>query len=160
MSARLLIVESDPAELLMAAQVLQPEYEVATASDASEARGKLISGLIDVLICDVDLPGESGMDLIRSLRARDEEVGVVVIAGEEGPDLATQIFEVGAYGYLVKPCRTADLRITVDQAVRRLRLDRQSRANQRELERDVMLKGLEAERMRMRLLDGRLATQI
>jgi putative two-component system response regulator len=152
MSARLLVVESDPAERLVAAQVLQCDYEVSTAADATEARGKLISGLTDVLVCDVDLPGESGMDLVRSLLARDDDdIGVVVIAGEDSPELAAEVFEVGAYGYLVKPCRSADLRITVDQAVRRRRLDQQTRAYQRGLERDVMLKGLEAEKMRTRL---------
>ena len=70
MSARLLVVESDPAERLAAAQALQCDYEVTTAADATEARGKLISGLTDVLICDADLPGESGMNLVRSLLTR------------------------------------------------------------------------------------------
>src|SRR4051794_3291090 len=97
MSARLLVVECDPAERLVAAQALQRDYEVATASDASEARGKLISGLIDVLVCDVNLPGESGMELIRSLLDRDDaDIAVVAIADEDSPELAAEVFEVGA----------------------------------------------------------------
>jgi CheY-like chemotaxis protein len=39
MSARLLVVESDPAERLVAAQVLQSDYEVTTTADETEARG-------------------------------------------------------------------------------------------------------------------------
>ncbi|MFL5908390.1 MAG: HD domain-containing phosphohydrolase [Solirubrobacterales bacterium] len=152
MSARLLVVHDDAAERSTATGALEGHYEVVCAADATEARGKLISGLIDVMICDIELPGESGMDLIRSLLAKEEHnLAVVVVADHDSPDLAAEVFDVGAYGYLVKPCRGGDLRITVDNALRRRALDKQARTHQRGLERDVMLKGLEAERMRQQL---------
>jgi putative two-component system response regulator len=92
------------------------------------------------------------MDLIRSVLAREsEDLAVVAVTDEDSPELAAEIFDVGAYGYLVKPCRDGDLRITVDNALRRRALDRQTRAHQQCLERDVMVKGLEAERMRQLL---------
>jgi cyclic di-GMP phosphodiesterase len=152
MNARLLIVDDDPAERSVAGQVLGRDYELEFASDATEARGKLISGLVDLLLCDIHLPGESGMDLIRWLLARDEEdLAVIAVAEEDSPQLAAEVFEVGAYGYLVKPCRDGELRITVDGALRRRALDRRTRDHQRGLERDVIMKGLEAERMRQLL---------
>src|SRR4051794_22699362 len=99
MSARLLVVDDDPAGRTVAGQVLERDYEVDFASDATEARGKLISGLVDLLLCDIHLPGESGMDLIRSLLAREnDDLAVVAVADEDSPELAAEIFDVGAYG--------------------------------------------------------------
>ena len=152
MSARLLIVDDDPAQRNVAGQVLDQDYELEFASDATEARGKLISGLVDLMLCDIHLPGESGLELIRSLLAREnEDLAVVAVAEEDSPELAARVFEVGAYGYMIKPCRGGELRITVDGALRRRALDQRTRAHQQDLERDVIMKGLEAERMRQLL---------
>jgi putative two-component system response regulator len=152
MREKVLIVDDDLAGRALAGQILKGDYEVDFASDATEARGKLISGLVDLLLCGLDLPGEPGIDLIRSLLARDDDdMAVVALAEEDRPGLSAEVFDVGAYGYLVKPCRGGELRITVDGALRRRALDRQARAHQRGLERDVIVKGLEAERMRVQL---------
>jgi putative two-component system response regulator len=118
-------------------------------ADAIEARAKLMGGNIDLLLCDIHLPGESGMDLIQSLLAReDDDLAVVMVTGEDNPKLADRAFELGAYGYLVKPYRRGDLLITVSNALRRRQLEQQARAYQRELEQDVITKSLETEHVR------------
>jgi putative two-component system response regulator len=58
------------------------------------------------------------MDLIESLLSReDDDLAVVMVTGEDSPVLADRAFELGAYGYLVKPYRRGDLLITVSNAL-------------------------------------------
>ncbi len=152
MRPSVLVLDDEPAARKMAGRILESHYDVEVAADTSEARTKLI-GIVDLLLCDINLPGESGMDLIRSLLASREEkdLAVVMVTGEDSPELAESAFEMGAYGYLVKPYRRGDLLITVSNAIRRRELELQARAHRRELEQDVAMKSLETERVRQQL---------
>jgi putative two-component system response regulator len=148
----ILVLDDEPAARAVAGRILESHYDVEFAADTTEARGKLISGLVDLLLCDINLPGESGLDLIQGLLFReDDDLAVVMVTGEDSPELAEQAFEVGAYGYLVKPYRRGDLLITVSNALRRRQLEQQARSYQRELEQDVVMKSLETERTRQLL---------
>jgi putative two-component system response regulator len=150
--SQLLIVDDDPLARELACQILGPHYELDIAADAQEARGKLIGGSPDLLLCDIYMPGESGLDLAEWLLSRiDNDVAVVMISGSDDPNMVEHAFELGAYGYLVKPYRRGDLLITVSSALRRRGAESQARAYQRELEQDVIARGLETERMRLLL---------
>jgi putative two-component system response regulator len=151
MKPSILIVEDDAVARAFAGGILKQRYEVDVAMDAHEARGKLIGAPIDLVICDIHLPGENGMDLVETMISRRDEIAVVMVTGDDDPDLVDRAFEMGAYGYLVKPYREGDLLITVSNALRRRSLEAQARAHERELERDVIAKSLEAERVRQLL---------
>jgi cyclic di-GMP phosphodiesterase len=149
---KLLVVEDDLVARTVACDILRPHYEVTVAVDAQEARGKLIGNPIDLLLCDIYMPGESGLELAEwVLSKRDNELAVVMVTGADDTGMADRAFELGAYGYLVKPYRRGDLLITVSSALRRRRAELQTRAYQRELEQDVVTKSLETERMRQLL---------
>jgi putative two-component system response regulator len=149
MPSSVLVVDDQPAAQAVAARILQPHYEVQCAADATRARTKLMGGPVDLMLCDIHLPGESGMELVKSLlTGYTDDLAVVMVTGEDNPELADRAFELGAYGYLVKPYRRGDLLITVSNALRRRQLEQQSRAYQRELEEDVIMKSLETEHVR------------
>ena len=151
MRPTVLILDDEPAARALAGRILEPRFEVEFASDTSEARGKLL-GVVDLLLCDLNMPGESGMELIQSVVSREDyNVAVVMVTGEDSPELADRAFEMGVYGYLVKPYRRGDLLITVNNAMRRRRLEQQARANWRELEQNLAMKSLETERVRQLL---------
>jgi putative two-component system response regulator len=144
-----LVVDDEHAARSVAGRILQSRYEIQFAADATEAREKLMDGRVDLMLCDIHLPGESGMELVESLLAREEdELAVVMVTGEESTATADRAFELGAYGYLVKPYRRGDLLITISNALRRRQLEQQARAYQRELEQDVITKSLETEHVR------------
>jgi putative two-component system response regulator len=147
----ILVVEDDAVARTQAGRILGPHYDVDLAADAHEARGKLISGLVDVLLCDNYMPGESGMDLVETVLSREEEIAVVMVTGADDPALVERAFEMGVYGYLVKPYRSGDLLITVSNALRRRQLEIQARAHERQLEQDMIIKSLETERVRLLL---------
>jgi putative two-component system response regulator len=152
MQSKLLVVDDEHAARSVAGRILQAHYEIQFAADATEARSKLMGGTVDLLLCDIHLPGESGIELVESLLSReDDELAVLMVTAEDNPALANRAFELGAYGYLVKPYRRGDLLITVSNALRRRQLEHQSRAYQRELEQDVIVKSLETEHVRQLL---------
>jgi putative two-component system response regulator len=152
MLSSILVVDDEHAARSVAGRILQAHYDVRFAADATEARSKLMGAPVDLLLCDIHLPGESGMELIKSLLSREEDdLAVVMVTGEDNPALADRAFELGAYGYLVKPYRRGDLLITISNALRRRQLEQQSRAYQRELEQDVIVKSLETEHVRQLL---------
>jgi putative two-component system response regulator len=149
---RLLIVEDDLLARTAASEVLKPHYEVDIAIDAQDARGKLIGQPPDLMLCDIYMPGESGLELVEWVMAkRNNDLAVVIVTGADDTGLAERAFELGVYGYLVKPYRNGDLLITVSNALRRRQAEMQTRAYQRELEQDVIAKSLETERMRQML---------
>src|SRR5262249_33253345 len=114
---RLLIVEDDVLARTVAREILRPHYEVDVAADGQEARGKLIGGRLDLMLCDIYMPGESGLELAEWVLAKNEnEVAVVMVSGADGNDTVERALQVGAYGYLVKPYRHGDLLITVSNA--------------------------------------------
>jgi putative two-component system response regulator len=151
MGSTILVLDDESASREVAGRILEPRYDVEFAADTTEARGKLL-GVVDLLLCDIDLHGESGMDLIRNVLSRDDnDLAVVMVTGEDSPELAERAFEMGAYGYLLKPYRRGDLLITVSNAMRRRRLEQQTRSYQRELEQDMVMQSLETERVRQLL---------
>jgi putative two-component system response regulator len=152
MRSRLLVTDDAHAARAVASRILQSHYEVECAADTTEARSKLMGEPFDLLLCDIHLPGESGMELLESLPSRDDDdPAVVMVTAEDNPALADRALELGAYGYLVKPYRRGDLLITVSNALRRRQLEQQARAYQRELEQDVVVKSLETEHVRQLL---------
>jgi putative two-component system response regulator len=147
-----LVVEDDAVARLHIGRILESRYDVIFAVDAQEARGKLIGGPIDLLLCDIYLPGENGLDLVETVLARGADApAVVVITGADDASLVDRAFEMGVYGYLLKPFRSGDLLITVTNALRRRQLEIQARAHERTLERDVIAQSLETERVRQLL---------
>jgi putative two-component system response regulator len=151
MKPSVLVVEDDAVARALAERILSPHYDVDLAVDAHEARGKLISGLVDLMLCDNYMPGESGMDLVETVLSREKDVAVVMVTGADDPALVERAFEMGVYGYLVKPYRSGDLLITVSNALRRRQLEIQARAHERQLEQDMITKSLETERVRLLL---------
>src|SRR5262249_28139640 len=101
---KLLIVEDDPDDREYAGGILRPHYEIDFASDAQEARGKLIGWPPELLLCDLYMPGEPGMDLAETiLTTRRHETAVVMVTGANDSSLVEKALDLGVHGYLVKP---------------------------------------------------------
>ena len=110
MKKRVLIVEDDPDDQEYALKILQPHYEVDFAADAQEARGKLIGFPPDLLLCDIYMPGEPGMDLAEAiLTTRRHEIAIVMVTGLDDPEVAERATDLGCDGYLTKPYTSDEL---------------------------------------------------
>ena len=102
-------------------------YLCATASDAGAARLLMDQGSFDLVLLDVNLPGESGIELLRHLRVDHPRVAVLMVTGDDDLTIASAAIELGAYGYLVKPIRAGELVINVVNVLHRRRREEELR---------------------------------
>ncbi|MFO1185138.1 MAG: response regulator [Bauldia sp.] len=93
-------------------------YRVTTAADAADARRKLAGLVFDLLIVDVMMPGETGVDFTRSLRQSSAVPILMLTARSEAADRITGL-EVGADDYLAKPFEPRELLLRINSILRR-----------------------------------------
>ena len=93
-------------------------YLVTTAEDAAAARARLESLAFDLLVLDVMMPGESGLELTESLR-RTSQVPILLLTAMGEADDRIAGLECGADDYLPKPFEPRELRLRIDSILRR-----------------------------------------
>ncbi|HEX8733446.1 MAG TPA: hybrid sensor histidine kinase/response regulator [Ktedonobacterales bacterium] len=131
---RVLVVDSDAATLKAVAVILRQEGRlIATAPDAPTALALLEQGGFDLLVADVRVE-EDGCDLLSVARSRVPKTLRIAMTSYATLDAALQALRAGAYHYLVKPLDVEELRLSVSQALERLRLERELAARVAELE--------------------------
>ncbi|MBI1324296.1 response regulator [bacterium] len=103
-------------------------HEVRVAYDAASALRKLAEFETEVVLCDIQLPGTSGLELLRKLRKQAPEAAVIMITAYATVDSAVEAFRHGATDYLIKPVLFDDLtaRLSRISAGRALSIENQS----------------------------------
>jgi putative two-component system response regulator len=120
-----LLVVDDEEQLRRWAQrvVRDNGYTCDIAADAQAARECLGAKAYKLALLDVNMPGDSGIDLLAEIRRDHPELAVVMVTGEDSMKLAMTAIELGAYGYLVKPVGSGELLINVANALHRRSVD-------------------------------------
>ncbi|MGH9942335.1 MAG: sigma-54-dependent transcriptional regulator [Pyrinomonadaceae bacterium] len=110
-------------------------YDIEEAADTAEARTKIDAGESDLLLLDVNLPGQSGLDFLRELKAgKGDSPQVVVITAHGSDRTAVEAIKSGAYDYLSKPFEVDELRLVVKNALENVRLRRENIALRERIE--------------------------
>ncbi|HZQ26147.1 MAG TPA: HD domain-containing phosphohydrolase [Acidimicrobiales bacterium] len=136
--ADVLVVDDDELIRTIVGRILTGEgYRCSYAADAHEARVKLASQRFALAFVDVMMPGESGVELVTSMLNEHADLAAVMLTGVDDPEVADLALAGGAYGYLVKPFRPNELRISAANAARRRRLEVENRAHLEQLEQQV-----------------------
>jgi putative two-component system response regulator len=131
----ILIVDDEEPIRRVIGYLLSPHgYPVDFAADAREARKKLDSHPFALMLCDVNMPGESGMDLVRNILSERPETAAIMVTGLDSSVLANAAIEVGAFGYIVKPFESSEVLINVANALRRRKLELENRFHRENLE--------------------------
>ncbi|HEY6470819.1 MAG TPA: HD domain-containing phosphohydrolase [Candidatus Dormibacteraeota bacterium] len=135
----ILIVDDDFQTRDAAERILKrAHYRVIQAATAEEARVAWRDDHPSVMLVDLELGGEPGSALLDEGWVRNLETAVVVVTGSDDVDMASDSFERGASGYLVKPFTPNELLMQVNSASRRRNLERTVANQVRELERKVI----------------------
>ncbi|MGE0454929.1 MAG: EAL domain-containing protein [Vicinamibacteria bacterium] len=125
---RILVVDDDAGLREALEETLRDAgYEVTSAGDAAGALETLASESLDAVVSDICMPGLSGMDLLRAVRARDPDLPVVLVTGSPSLETAIDAVALGAFKYLTKPVHGAELRAALDRAVGLRRVARLNR---------------------------------
>lgn len=132
---RILIVDDEePIRRLLGYMLQTHGYETVLASDARDARVKLEEQPFALMLCDVNMPGESGMDLVRNILSQYPSTAVIMVTGLDSSVLANAALDIGAFGYIVKPFESNEVLIDVANALRRRRLETENRLQRENLE--------------------------
>ena len=119
--AHILVVDDDRRlRDLLQRYLSENGFRVTTASDAATARAKLGSLAFDLIVLDVMMPGESGLDFTTSLRKTDTVPILLLTAMGEAED-RIRGFERGADDYLPKPFEPRELVLRIRTILHRLR---------------------------------------
>lgn len=133
-SARILVTDDQPEVLRLIERVLGQRFDCDLAHSVAEARDNLARAEYDLAVCDIEMPGESGLALGEELASSHPEIALMFITGLDDPRTAQRASELGAHGYLVKPFSSGQLLISTMNAIRRRELELAHQARQRGLE--------------------------
>ena len=123
-----LVVEDEPTVRSVVERCLaQLGLVVSSAGSVAEARHVLAAGPVDLLVTDLGLPGESGVDLLRSLAAEDRPA-TIVLTGSDDQDAVRSSLDLGAFAYLTKPPTLGGLQIAAVGALRQKDLETMHRS--------------------------------
>ena len=127
-SARAVVVDDDTAVLNIMQLLLEMEGCTSEVFEtAADIRDYIATkpGETDVAFVDLNLDGESGLDLIREMLSTDASLVTIVITGEATLDNAVKSLRYGAYDFIQKPIQREQLKITLTRALeyRRLRVE-------------------------------------
>jgi DNA-binding response OmpR family regulator len=128
-ASRVLIVEDDEAIRSSLADGLELDgHTVVTAEDAAAARRQLHKSAVDILLLDVNLPDQSGYDLLREIRAGKiggdapaRHLPVMMLSGRSAEIDRVRGFELGCDDYVTKPYSFGELRGRIAAVLRRSR---------------------------------------
>jgi len=116
MPQRILVVDDEPLKrITLQIELSEHGYEVYEAADAPAARRIFDSRPIDVVVTDVRMPGQSGIDLLTYVKQVRPETEVVLMTAYATVETAVLAIKRGAYEYITKPFTTQDLLVKLDR---------------------------------------------
>jgi len=107
---RILLVDDDPAILRAYGSTLARQgAKVETAASGADAAELLKVASFDVIVSDISMPRMNGIEFLKTVRARDLDVPVILVTGAPGVESAMRAVEYGASRYMAKPVLGQDL---------------------------------------------------
>jgi DNA-binding NtrC family response regulator len=129
MARRVLIVDDEEAARYGMRRALEREgYALDEADSAVAARRRVAAAAPDLVLLDVNLPGESGLDYLKELVKLSSPPLVVIITAHGNERVAVEAIKAGAHDYLAKPFEVDDLRLVVKNALETAALREENRA--------------------------------
>ncbi len=113
---RILLMEDDPVLGEIITDYLNGYYSVDHVYDSKEAQEMLDAQKYDLLIFDVNVPGISGIELIRELRSFNDTTPAIIITAYDDTEHLRKSFDAGAHDYIKKPFELEELRLRIDKS--------------------------------------------
>jgi signal transduction histidine kinase len=121
--ARVLVVDDEPSVVELFRDFLGSQnYELFTAVNGEEAVRMLESVRPEVVLTDINLPGLSGLEVMREAKRVDPEVSVIVVTGHASASSAIDALRQGAYDYITKPFDLDEVLQLVERSIANRRL--------------------------------------
>ena len=132
---RLLVVDDETSVRELLAEGLDMfGYEALTAADAEAAFEIVKQADIDLVLTDIEMPGEDGMKLLARIKSHDADLDVIMVTGVVDTHTAIRAIRQGACDYLTKPFNLDEVQIVIERTLEKRRLIEDNRAHQEHLE--------------------------
>jgi cyclic di-GMP phosphodiesterase len=117
---RILIVDDEETIRLALRKFLRSRgYEVEIAGSGDQALQLLSKDSFALMLCDVRMPGMTGVQIVPLARERDQDLAIIMLTAVNDAATATEVLSSGATDYLMKPVELADLQQAVDRALQK-----------------------------------------
>jgi len=117
---RILIVDDEETIRLALRKFLRSRgYEVEIAGSGDQALQLLGKDSFALMLCDVRMPGMSGVQIVPLAREKDQDLAIIMLTAVNDAATATEVLSSGASDYLMKPVELADLQQAVDRALQK-----------------------------------------
>lgn len=145
----LLVVDDLPIVRLSLQRILtKAGYRCREAEDVPAALAVLAEDTIDLVLCDIQMPGASGLDLVKAIQPRIPDTSVIMVSSLEDAETAIECLQQGAFGYVLKPYQPREILVQVNGALRRRMLEIAFRDREAQLARKVREQTLEIRQSR------------
>ena len=118
------------------------DFNIAHAKSYDEGYALLEQNSLDALVLDVNSGGDNvkaGIDLLEALGASDIDTLVIVVCADQRTQTALRMIRAGAYDYLVTPVNPAVLKVVIERAVEKVRIERENRLLRQEISRKAQV---------------------
>ncbi len=136
--SKVAIVTGDEALARELADALRADFNLSQAENYDRAFELLETGEIDVLLLDLSAKNgtfRQGLDLLGQLQNSELDTMVIVLSDDARQQTGLRVMNAGAYDYFVKPVNPAVLRVIIERAVEKLRIERENRILRQEITR-------------------------
>jgi len=139
--SKILIVDDEgPIGRILERELSVEGYRCHSVQSGEDALLELKSDDYSLVISDINMPGMSGVELLKHLIGSEQEIAVIMLTGLPDLSTAVQCLKMGAYDYLTKPIDSAELSISVSRALERRQFLIREKRYQQDLEREVTKK--------------------
>jgi DNA-binding NtrC family response regulator len=128
-----LLIDDDATARYGMRRALESRYKVLEAESAAAARPLLRAENPGLLLLDIEMPGENGLDFLREVKGQENSPAVIMITAYGSEKLAVEAMKSGAYDYLPKPFEVDELRLVVEKVFKHLDLEEENRRLRRQL---------------------------
>ena len=154
----LVVDDEEPIRNALKKFLTQQQYDVYAASTGDEALQQLRRHRIALMLCDIRMPGTSGVDLVPQAIEVEPELAILMLTAVNDATSAALCMQRGAMDYLTKPIELADLGRAVQRALKRREMLLENRQLNQWLKEEVSTRTAELQRERMKLERLSIAT--
>jgi len=114
---RILMVDDDPSVLKSLSEILKENYQLVFAENAKECFGIIKNQNVDLVILDLKLPDQSGLDVLKEIKFLTPEIPVMMLTAVQETRTAVEAMKLGAIDYFLKPFNVEELKMLVERAL-------------------------------------------
>jgi putative two-component system response regulator len=144
---RILVVDDETTIRLALSRFLRTRgFEVEVADSGTAALEMLQRQRFALMLCDLRMPGMSGLEVVPAALRHDQDLGVIMLTAVNDAASATEALSSGAFDYLTKPVELPDLQAAVERAMMRRVRTMERRAVDRLIREEVAVRTMQLER--------------